>query len=90
MGSARERQAQLDIEPPAAPDDAAVGAPGPPEIPLTWTEAWRRECEARHMITLPLEARRDHYSGVRKVRGEAAMMELIAEVNRQWALANPI
>jgi len=42
------------------------------------------------MMRLPLETRRAHYAGVRKRRGEAAMKELIAEVNRQWELANPI
>ena len=85
-----ERQARLDIEPFAAPDDAPAAASADPEIPFTWTEAWRRECEARHVMHLLHQARRDYYAGVLKKRGEAARNELIAEVNRQWVLANPI
>jgi len=54
------------------------------------TERHRRECEARHVMKLVHLARRAHYAGVRKQRGEAALKELIAEVNRQWVLANPI
>ena len=33
-----------------------------------------------------MEARKAHYAGVLEKRGEAARNELIAEVNRQWAL----
>ena len=84
-------QGTLDI---GAPARAAADEPPAPaaelEIPFTWSEAWRRECEARYMMTLSLEERRAYYAGVRKQRGEAAMKELIAEVNRQWALANPL
>jgi hypothetical protein len=87
---APERQERLDLDAPAAADDAPTAAPAESEIPSTGTEAWRRECEARHVMRLPLDMRRDHYTGVRKVRGEAAMRELIAEVNRQWVRANPI
>lgn len=38
----------------------------------------------------PLGARRAYYAAIHALRGEAAMIELIAEVNRQWALANPL
>ena len=85
-----ERQARLDIGPAAAADGAPAASLAEPEVPFTWTEAWRRECEARHVMRLLLQARRDYYAGVRKQRGEPAMQELIAEVNRQWVLANPI
>jgi len=84
------RQPGLDFAPPAAHDGAAAPAVAHPEIPDTWTEAWRRECEARHVMRLPLEARRTYYAGVREKRGEPAMAELVAEVNRQWAKANPL
>jgi len=84
------RQPGLDFAPPAAHDGAAAPAVIQPEIPATWTEAWRRECEARHVMKLPLEARRTYYAGVREKRGEPSMAELIAEVNRQWKLANPL
>jgi hypothetical protein len=62
--------------PPAAIDNA--------------TERHRRECEARHAMKLAYLDRRAYYAGVRKQRGEAAMKELIAEVNRQWEMANPL
>ena len=64
--------------------------PAPPAAVDNTTERHRRECEARHVMKLVHQARRDYYAGVRKQRGEAAMKELIAEVNRQWVLANPI
>ena len=83
------RQDRLDLGAPA--EDAStppVAGAEPPAVPYTWTEAWRHECEARYMITLPMEARKAYYRGVREKRGEAAMNELIAEVNRQWALRN--
>jgi hypothetical protein len=89
-------QGTLDLGAPAAADDAVAPANQEREtsneepVPFTWTEAWRRQCEARHVMHLLHQARRDYYAGVRKQRGEAAMKELIAEVNRQWVLANPI
>jgi len=83
-------QASLDIGAATTADDAPAKAPDDPTIPFTWTEAWRRECEARHVMQLLHQARRDHYAGVRKRRGEPAMKELIAEVNHQWVLANPL
>ena len=85
-----ERQARLDIGALAAADDAPAASLAEPEVPFTWTEAWRRECEARDVMRLLLQARKDYYAGVRKQRGEPAMQELIAEVNRQWVLAQPV
>jgi len=85
-----ERQARFDIGAAAAADDAPAASLAEPEVPFTWTEAWRRECEARDVMRLLLQARKDYYAGVRKQRGEPAMQELIAEVNRQWVLAQPV
>lgn len=82
------RQERLDLGAPATPDDAATPAVSAPEIPFTCSEQHRRECEARYLMKLSLEARREYYAHVREKRGKPAMRELIAEVNRQWALAN--
>jgi hypothetical protein len=85
------RQGDLDLGALAEDAPAPPGAGAEPQpVPLTWTEAWRIECEARYMMTLPLEARRAHYRGVGEKRGEAAMKELVAEVKRLWALVNSI
>ena len=84
------RQADLDLGAAAAADAAPAAAVDQPPVPHTWREAWRLECEARYLMRKPMEARKAHYAGVLEKRGEAARNELIAEVNRQWALANPL
>jgi hypothetical protein len=50
----------------------------------TWTEAWRLECEARHVLTWPLQARRDYLTAVAKARGEAAAQSLKAAISTEW------
>ena len=72
-------------------DDETIENEQPPAPKIEdATERHRRECEARHAMKLAHLERRAYYAGVRKQRGEAALKELIAEVNRQWVLANPI
>ena len=48
----------------------------------TYQPAHRLACEARHLLTLPLQARRD-YLKAKPVQGRRA--ELEAEMKRQWA-----
>lgn len=51
----------------------------------TWSEAWRHECEARHITSLPtLDARRKYLWGIHNKRGEPAMVRLRATVERLW------
>ena len=48
-------------------------------------EAWRMECEARHVANLGgLMARRDYLELVEKRRGQAARIELEAAVKVEW------
>ncbi|MFO0255487.1 MAG: hypothetical protein ACK52V_15345 [Betaproteobacteria bacterium] len=52
----------------------------------TYSEAWRRECEARHVCSLPtLKARRLYIIGVLEHRGEVATQQLEADVRIEWA-----
>lgn len=92
------RQNRLDLDAPAAADDAPVDegdAPARSAVdahgePFTWSEQHRRECEARHVMKLALEQRRTYYQHVAEIRGETAARELVAEVKRQWAIVNAI
>lgn len=34
-----------------------------------YSEAWRLECEARHVLTYPLEKRREYLASIEKRRG---------------------
>lgn len=47
------------------------------------TEDFRRQCEAREVMRWNKYRRREYYEGVKKNRGEAAMLELVAEVKIQ-------
>lgn len=61
----------------------------------TWTEAWRRECEARDWIKRYMEHRKQRGSRfaqlwwdqtkeqIRKVRGQAGLDTLIADMNKE-------
>lgn len=50
----------------------------------TYTEEWRRICEARYVLKLPtLAARRDYLAKVESRRGVAACNELKAEMMKQ-------
>lgn len=62
----------------------------------TWSEAWRSETEARHVLAMPGKYERREYlhgreeggkivkRGVRQIRGEAACQALEAQVRRVW------
>lgn len=62
----------------------------------TWSEAWRHECEVRHVCSLPSQAARRLYiegdpaaqpriKGVRQQRGDAAADTLNADARALWA-----
>lgn len=51
----------------------------------SWSEAWRAECEARHVLSLPtIERRRNYLAGATHKRGEAAGKELADLVRKVW------
>jgi hypothetical protein len=62
----------------------------------TWSEAWRAETEARHVLAMPGKYERREYlrgqeeagkivkRGVLQVRGEAACLQLEAQVRKVW------
>lgn len=54
-------------------------------ITCTWSEAWRHECEARHVCDLPtLNKRRDYLLAIRDKRGDKAWLQLRATVEQVW------
>lgn len=65
-------------------------------VVCTWCEAWRAECEARHILAIPDKVARREYlrgreenckvvkRGILQVRGEKACQELEALVRRVW------
>ena len=61
----------------------------PSSPPATWTEAWRRECEAREWVRRYKEQRSPAWweqtkQDIRKVRGQAGLDTLIADMNKEW------
>lgn len=62
----------------------------------SWSEAWRSETEARHVLAMPGKYERREYlrgreeagkivkRGVLQVRGQAACLQLEAEVRKVW------
>lgn len=49
------------------------------------SEAYRKECEARFILSWPTkQARRDYLDMVEKKRGAAARQELEREMMKQW------
>jgi len=50
------------------------------------SEQFRRECEARHALSMPDDKRQTHYQGVKDKRGQKAVDYLIEEVKRQRKL----
>lgn len=62
----------------------------------TWSEAWRAETEARHVLAMPYKLHRREYlrgreeagklvkRGVFHVRGEKACLQLEAMVRKIW------
>lgn len=54
----------------------------------TWSEEWRRICEARHVLTLGLGKPIKRYiDAVRKIRGDVAADQLLADVNQEYKKA---
>lgn len=47
----------------------------------TTSEAWRLECEVRHIASMTKDQRADWFRAVKKHRGEAAANVLIEQVN---------
>lgn len=47
----------------------------------TYSEAYRLECEARWVLSLPLNARRKYLARIQNLRGAEALR---AEMLRQW------
>lgn len=48
-------------------------------------DQYRKECEARHVLSWPAkQARRDYLDMVEKKRGGAARKDLEREMMRQW------
>ena len=51
-----------------------------------YSEAWRAECEARHVLTMPdIQARRTYLADVSRRRGEVAGQALANLVRAVWA-----
>ena len=50
----------------------------------TYSEAWRRECEARDLLSKPLQERRRHLALVEEKRGLQALYYLQEEMLRLW------
>jgi len=62
----------------------------------TWSEAWRAETEARHILSMPDKVQRREYlrgreeagkivkRGVFQIRGESACLQLEAQVRKVW------
>ena len=50
----------------------------------TYSEAWRRECEARDLLSKPLQERRKHLALVEEKRGLQALYYLQEEMLRLW------
>ena len=62
----------------------------------SWSEAWRAETEARHVLAMPGKYERREYlhgreeagkivkRGVLQIRGEAACLQLEAQVRKLW------
>lgn len=54
---------------------------------MNTSEQWRKECEARQVLKWGREKRQEYYTGVQRERGVKAKDALIAEVNRQFRIA---
>jgi hypothetical protein len=50
------------------------------------SEEWRKECEARELLTWPLAKRRKQLDLVQEKRGLQARLILQDEMSRQWKL----
>jgi len=52
----------------------------------TNSEQFRRECEARHVLSHREQGRVAYYEAVKAIRGQKSLTELIDEVKRQHQL----
>jgi len=50
----------------------------------TWTEEWRRICEAREVLSWPLERRRRYLEAVEKARGPTATAQLKDDMTKEF------
>lgn len=51
----------------------------------SWSDEWRLECEARHVLAMPsVQARRDYLAGIQQRRGDKAYQELADLVRVIW------
>jgi hypothetical protein len=48
------------------------------------SEAWRHECEAAHVLTLPFEARGAYLAAIEHKRGAEAANALRATITQLW------
>ena len=55
----------------------------------SFSEAFRAECEARHVLSKPLSDRRVYLDGVGKQRGKAAREYLERVILEQWKKKAP-
>lgn len=62
----------------------------------TWSEEWRHECEIRVLADMPLARRnealdciKDGMRGIRQIRGDAAVAEIRAEIDRYASMRKP-
>jgi len=51
------------------------------------SEEWRKECEARELLSWPLDKRRKQLDLVQQKRGWQARLDLQDEMERLWKLA---
>ena len=52
-----------------------------------YSEEWRKECEARELLSWPLDKRRKQLDLVQQKRGWQARLDLQDEMERLWKLA---
>jgi hypothetical protein len=53
----------------------------------SWSEEWRKECEARELLSWHLDKRRKQLDLVQQKRGWQARLDLQDEMERLWKLA---
>ena len=53
----------------------------------SWSEEYRKECEARELLSWPLDKRRKQLDLVQQKRGWQARLDLQDEMERLWKLA---
>lgn len=48
------------------------------------SEEWRMECEARYVLSIPKEQRKNYLADVEDKRGKEARLTLEVEIMKQW------